>query len=348
LSKLKLESINKLYGDKQVLEDISFEINEGEFVSILGPSGCGKTTLLKIIAGLEEMSSGKIFFDDIDYSKVASNKRDAVIVFQDYGLFPHMTVEENIEFGLKVRGAGKEKRRAKTKEMLELIQLEGKEKSYPRELSGGQKQRVAIARALTVKPKVLLLDEPFSSLDANLKESMRDFVVKLQKKLGFTVILVTHDKEEAFMTSHRVAIILEGRLQDFAAPREIYVRPRTKAVSDFIGEANYIDGHIKNGVFYSALGTFKLEESMEAVTKEKAVMMIRYDRINILSKESVTSSRKLKGNIVDKKYAGKTNLYRIRTLTEPAVEFLTHSNNGSFEVDEEVHFEISDGVNNLY
>ena len=213
MAEIKLLKVSKSYGEKEVLKDIEIEIKDGELISLVGPSGCGKTTLLKIIAGLDEPTKGSILFNGRNVTEVEASKRNAIIVFQDYRLFPHMTVHENIEFGLKVRNIDKEMRTKQVKEMLELTQLVGLERSYPFQISGGQKQRAALARALIVKPGVLLLDEPFSNLDTVLREDMREFVLKLHKELKFTAVLVTHDKAEAFMMADRVAVLIDGELQ---------------------------------------------------------------------------------------------------------------------------------------
>lgn len=337
MSNLKLENINKTFDGEQVLKNINMEIKEGELVSLLGPSGCGKTTLLKIITGLLLPDEGKVFFNGEDYTMVDSNKRNAVIVFQDYGLFPHMNIIENIEFGLKVKKVHKTERIKKVKEMLILMQLEDKGKNYPFELSGGQKQRVALARALVVKPEVLLLDEPFSNLDTNLKETMRDFVINLQRKLGFTAILVTHDKEEAFMLSHKVAVILNGELQQFGTPAEIYNKPRTRELSDFIGEANYIEGKISNKVFKCILGDFKVE----ATDSERVSLMIRYDQIQLTREISEVNCK-----IIDRKYAGKTSLYKVIVNNELILNL--NSNDSTFDAGDEAYLKVLDGINNIY
>lgn len=337
MANLKIQDISKSVDNLKVLNNINLEIKEGELVSLLGPSGCGKTTLLKIIAGLEHPDNGKIYFNEVDYTNVESNKRNAVIVFQDCGLFPHMTIYQNIEFGLKVRGIIKSERRRRSVEMLELMQLEDKGNNYPFELSGGQKQRVALARALLLLPKVLLLDEPFSNLDTNLKEIMREFVLDLQKKLGFTAILVTHDKEEAFIMSNRVAVIINGKLHQFDTPVEIYNRPRTKELSDFIGEANYLDGEVKDGIFYSTLGEFEVA----ANDKKQALLMVKYDQIQLLKDKT-----NIQGKITDRKYAGKVTLYKVSVKDQVILN--VNSSNDSFKIDDVVYLNISIGINNIY
>lgn len=337
LAQLKLKNINKIFGRKQVLKNITMEINEGEILSLLGPSGCGKTTLLRIISGLLTPDEGQVFFNGEDYTLVDSNKRNAVIVFQDYGLFPHMTISENIEFGLKVRKINKSERDKKIKEMLKLVQLEDKWKNYPSELSGGQKQRVALARALIISPKVLLLDEPFSNLDANLKEDMREFVLELQKKLEITMILVTHDKEEAFMVSDKVAVIMEGQLKQFGTPAEIYKKPLTKELSDFIGEANYIEGKVENAVLKSIVGDFITESK----NNDKVIFRVRYDEIELSREKS-----EVYGTIVTKKYGGRNNLYSV--VLGKGVDVKVSSTNSSFEIGDTVYLRININYINIY
>ena len=282
------------------------EISAGEFVSILGPSGCGKTTLLKIIAGLEMQDSGHILINGASVDCVAARKRGAVIVFQDYGLFPHMTVKQNIEFGLLAQKMGKTERTKKSASMLETMQITDKGKHYPRELSGGQRQRVALARACVLEPNVLLLDEPFSSLDTALKDVMREFVANLHQELGITTVLVTHDKEEAFMLSERVAVLLEGRLQQFDTPTQIYRQPKSIGVADFIGEANYVNGTVKDGVLSCILGEF----AAGGVSEGEARLMLRYDQLVFSDNDGTV------GSIVDKKYKGRMTTYTLKVQDE--------------------------------
>ena len=317
MAEIRLLDIFKSYGEKEVLKGIDITINEGELISLLGPSGCGKTTLLKIIAGLEEPEMGRILFNSRDVTELEANKRNSIIVFQDYRLFPHMTVFENIEFGLKVRNMDKKLRIKLVNEMLELTQLVGQERSYPSQVSGGQKQRAALARALVVKPGVLLLDEPFSNLDTTLRESMREFVLKLHKELKFTAVLVTHDKEEAFMMSDRVAVLINGELQQFDKPVNIYKRPETKALADFIGESNYIKGTVKNGVFESCLGRV----DVGGPDKSDAQLMIRYDQIKLTKDETGIACE-----IIDKRFGGREIYYKVKVDDSIILTLLSESN----------------------
>lgn len=251
MSSVKLVNITKSFDEKIVLENINIDIKDGELVSLLGVSGCGKSTTLQLIAGLINPDSGDIIFNDKSVLNIPTGKREAVIVFQDYLLFPHMSVYENIEFGLKMKNINKKTRKDKVNELIKLVKLNGYENKYPSELSGGQKQRVAIARTLAINPKVLLLDEPFSNLDINLRNEMREFVLNLQKKLYITTILVTHDKEEALIMSDKIAVMVDGKIEQFDKPTTLYQNPKTKSVANIFGERNYIKGKIENEVFKS-------------------------------------------------------------------------------------------------
>jgi len=220
------------------------EIADGEFVSLLGPSGCGKTTTLKLIAGFEEASGGAIRFDGRDVVHVPVERRDIGMVFQNYALFPHMTVAENLAFGLEMRKVAKPRMRERIAEVLDMVQLAGFGGRYPRQLSGGQQQRVALARALVIEPAILLLDEPLANLDAKLREEMRVFIRELQRRVGITTLYVTHDQAEAMTMSDRVVVMLGGRIAQIGPPSEIYERPATRAVAEFVGQVNILDATV--------------------------------------------------------------------------------------------------------
>lgn len=274
---IELKNITKSFNNNKVIDNISFSVEKGEMVSILGPSGCGKTTTLKIIAGLVKPDSGEIFFNGGSVLHTPVEKRGGVLVFQDFLLFPHLNVEENIGFGLKMAGVKKNERKKVVTEMLKLVQLEGYEEKYPRELSGGQKQRVAFARALAVKPKVLLLDEPFSNLDTRLRETMREFTCEIQRKLGITTILVTHDKEEALMSSDRIIVLLDGKIKQSGTPTEVYFKPACLRVAKFFGHKNFIEGIVRNGVLSTAMGNYPIQE----IENGDYQIMIRQEEIKL-------------------------------------------------------------------
>lgn len=240
---LELKEIKKSFTEGEaVLDNISLEISKGEFITLLGSSGCGKTTTLRIIAGLEQPDAGSVWLDGREVTGLEPNQRDVNTVFQNYALFPHMNVAENIGYGLKLKKVPKSEIRKKVSQMLELVQLEGYEKRKPSELSGGQKQRVAIARALVNNPKVLLLDEPLGALDLQLRRAMQIELKHLQKKLGITFIYITHDQEEAINMSDRIAVMKDGRIEQIGTPDEIYNHPKTSYVATFVGNANSLHG----------------------------------------------------------------------------------------------------------
>lgn len=304
MSHIRLESIYKRFGEQTVLYNVNLCVNQGELVALVGPSGSGKTTTLKLIAALLDPSEGTIRFDDVPVNALATRERGAVVVFQDYSLFPHLSVLDNIGFGLKMRGIHKKERLEKSMELLSLVQLEGHGGKFPTELSGGQQQRVAIARALAVEPKVLLLDEPFSNLDAGLKGTMRDFVRRLQKRLGITCIFVTHDTQDALMTADRIAVLFDGEIEQFDTPQGIYQNPANKRVADFFGAAAYERVKVsKKGVF-SRFGEFTAAVSHEG----EAELMLRPEAIRIAS----GNQSGVKGTITEAVFSGERIHYTVR------------------------------------
>lgn len=241
-SMIKIENVTRRFGDFVAVDDISLEIREGEFFALLGPSGCGKTTLLRMLAGLDSPSAGRILIDGRDMTQVPPNKRPVNMVFQSYAVFPHMSVEANVEYGLKIAGIPRSERVARVREALALVKLDSFGARKPDELSGGQRQRVALARALVNRPKVLLLDEPLSALDAKLRDAMRFELTRIQQAVGITFVMVTHDQDEALAMASRCAILNHGALQQLAEPPELYERPHNRFVADFIGTINLFKG----------------------------------------------------------------------------------------------------------
>lgn len=237
---LKLEGIRKQFGTTTVLNQVNLDIREGELVTLLGPSGCGKSTLLRCIAGLTEIDEGQIWLDDKDIVNLPPRSREIGMVFQSYALFPNLTVRENIEYGMRMRGAAKEARRQRSGELLELIDLADKRDAYPAQLSGGQQQRVALARSLAVRPKVLLLDEPLSALDAKIRKNLRTEIREIQKQFNMTTIFVTHDQEEALTLSDRVCLMNQGNIVQQGTPEELYAKPSTEFVARFMGSYNVL------------------------------------------------------------------------------------------------------------
>jgi len=243
-ARLRLVELTKYYGDLAAVSDLSLEAEDGEFVTLLGPSGCGKTTTLMIIAGFVNPSSGRIYIDDRDVTFVPPYKRHIGMVFQDYALFPHMMVYENIAFALKVRKFGKRNTKERVASMMELVQLTGLEARYPNQLSGGQQQRVALARALVFEPQLLLLDEPLGALDKQLREYMQLEIKHLTESLGITVIYVTHDQSEALTMSDRIVVMNNGGIEQVGTPGELYENPCNRFVAGFIGESNFLEGRV--------------------------------------------------------------------------------------------------------
>lgn len=242
---LRIENLKKIFEENRGIEKIDFSIEKGELISLLGPSGCGKTTLLNIIGGFLKQDNGKIYLEDRDITDIPPEKRDISTVFQSYALFPHMNVLENIKYGLKYKKLTKKEQNELALEYLKIVGLDGYEKKSIQELSGGQQQRVALARALVLYPKILLLDEPFSNLDAKLKISMREELKELQKNLKISMIFVTHDQEEALSISDKVVVMNNGKIEQIGTPEEIYYSPINEYVANFIGKSNFI---LKDGV----------------------------------------------------------------------------------------------------
>ena len=239
---IDIVGVSKSYGDNLVLDDLNLYIRENEFLTLLGPSGCGKTTLLRILGGFENPDSGKVIFDGKDITSLAPNKRQLNTVFQKYALFTHMTIAENIAFGLKIKGKSKSYIDDKIHYALKLVNLEGYQNRYPDSLSGGQQQRIAIARAIVNEPKVLLLDEPLGALDLKLRQDMQYELIRLKNELGITFIYVTHDQEEALTMSDTIVVMNQGYIQQVGTPEDIYNEPKNAFVADFIGDSNILDG----------------------------------------------------------------------------------------------------------
>ncbi|MBL8099967.1 MAG: ABC transporter ATP-binding protein [Anaerolineales bacterium] len=244
MSYLSLANITKQFGDTVVVDNFNLEIGKGEFVSFLGPSGCGKTTTLRMVAGFETPTSGKILLDGADITDKAPNQRNVGMIFQSYALFPNMTVAQNIGFGLKVRKEADSVTKQRVSEMISLINLEAHANKYPYQLSGGQQQRVSLARALAIRPQVLLLDEPLSALDAKIRVSLRSEIRSIQKTLGITAIFVTHDQEEALSISDRIVVMNAGEMEQVGTPFEIYNFPKTRFVANFVGSLNTADAEV--------------------------------------------------------------------------------------------------------
>ena len=307
-----LQDINVSYDKKNnILEGLNLEIEKGELVSLLGPSGCGKTTTLRVVAGFIEPTHGQFILDDTDMTKVPVHKRNFGLVFQSYALFPHLSVFDNVAFGLKLQKVSKEEIKKRVENILEVCDLKGFEKRFPKQLSGGQRQRVALARALVVEPKLLLLDEPLSNLDAKLRINMRVEIKRLQRKLGITTIFVTHDQEECFSISDKVAVMNGGVIEQYDTPENIYRMPKTEFVARFIGFENFIDLKRKDAHTYIASdgSEFVVDNGCD---KEDPKGTIRPEDIQIVSSQDNVEN-KITGKVIVRTFLGKSYQYELDT-----------------------------------
>lgn len=309
---IELRSITKSYGDKTIIENFNLTINNGEFLTILGPSGCGKTTVLRLLAGLEELDSGNIILDGEDITHVPAEQRHVNTVFQSYALFPHMTIFENVAFGLRMQKVPNEEIKPRVLEALRMVQLEEYAYSKPAQLSGGQQQRIAIARAVVNKPKVLLLDESLSALDYKLRKQMQNELKALQRKLGITFIFVTHDQEEALTMSDRIIVLRKGHIQQDGSPREIYEEPKNLFVAKFIGEINIFNATVLTRVDEKRVRAnvegrvCDIYTNLDVVAEQKLKVLLRPEDILIEELDENQSSKAIIGHVADCNYKGMT------------------------------------------
>jgi len=282
MTNISLKNLTKVYEGTKVpaVENFNLEIEPGELVAFLGPSGCGKTTTLKMIAGLHSVTGGDVLFNGKRVNDIKPENREVVMVYQNYLLFPYMTIAENVGFGLKMRHVPKDEIAKRVDDILKLVKLDGYGSRKPTQMSGGQKQRVALARALVIRPKILLLDEPLSNLDAHLRDEMRELILQIHKDFDVTTVFVTHDQEEAVLLADRIALIFEGKLQQFSKSEDFYERPASKRIADFFGNANYISGEKKGSSVTTAVGTFNVRENLD-VPDGRVTMIIRPESIEM-------------------------------------------------------------------
>jgi len=317
---VELDGVEKHFGEVAALDGVSAQIREGEFFSLLGPSGCGKTTLLRLIAGFEQPTKGNITIDGSQMHGVEANERPTNMVFQSYAIFPHLNVEENVGYGLKRLNLGKDETARRVNEMLKLVDLDNYNKRPAHALSGGQRQRVALARSLIMKPKVLLLDEPLSSLDKNLREQMQLELRHLQRTVGITFILVTHDQEEALTMSDRIAVMFEGQIVQIASPQELYSRPKSKRVASFIGVMNFIEGQLlKDGeqvttVDVGILGKVNVNPDQIPIPLNSGpvVIGIRPEMLTLLFEDSDRTEFEISGVILESTFYGDMTYYTVQ------------------------------------
>jgi spermidine/putrescine transport system ATP-binding protein len=321
---VQLDRVTKRFGDFTAVDDLSLTIERGEFFSLLGPSGCGKTTTLRMIGGFEEASAGTIYLGEQEVTDLPPFKRDVNTVFQNYALFPHLSVFENVAFGLRRRNVGRDDIRRRVAEMLELVELPGYEHRKPNQLSGGQQQRVALARALINHPRVLLLDEPLGALDLKLRKQMQIELKRIQTEVGITFIYVTHDQEEAMTMSDRIAVMRSGRIEQLGPPEDLYERPTTEFVAGFLGVSNLLDGRVTgrdNGMMEVTLpdGT-RLRAPSEGMGGARDVRIgIRPEKLKVIAVDGThageidADANAIEGTIVDASYIGVSTQYLVET-----------------------------------
>lgn len=306
-------NVDKYYGSFQAIDDISLDIKEGEFFTLLGPSGCGKTTLLRMIAGFNSIEAGQIKFGEQVINNVAAHKRNIGMVFQNYAVFPHLTVYDNVAYGLKARKIGKDEAHRRIMEALEVVQIEKLKDRMPANLSGGQQQRVALARAIVIEPEILLMDEPLSNLDAKLRVQMRTVIRKIQKQLNITTIYVTHDQEEALAISDRIAVMSNGVVQQVDNPEVIYKKPANKFVSNFIGTSNFIEGTVvDNQTLKIDDYIFKFENN--APIGDNVLVSVRPEQFEISETEGI------KGKIILSTFLGDFINYEVELENGSIIE----------------------------
>ncbi|MDY2918317.1 MAG: ABC transporter ATP-binding protein [Anaerococcus sp.] len=310
----------KKYGDKEVIKSINLDIKDGEFFTLLGPSGCGKTTLLRMIAGFNSIEGGEFYFDDTLINDMEPSNRNIGMVFQNYAVFPNMTVRGNIEFGLKERKISKGEMDEKVNRILDIMQIREYADRKPQNLSGGQQQRVALARAIVIEPDVLLMDEPLSNLDAKLRVELREEIRRIQKEVGITTIYVTHDQEEAMSVSDRIAVMKDGEIQQCASPREIYHRPHNLFVASFIGKNNVIDAYYDKELAKITIGEGEfLDYKNNNIDSQKVKLSIRPEDI------SISNEGEIGAEIFDEIFLGSTIHYNVKINSGQSLDIMQDS-----------------------
>jgi putrescine transport system ATP-binding protein len=316
---LRFDGVSKRFSDVAALTQVSLDIYEGEFFALLGPSGCGKTTLLRLLAGFEALDEGRILLDGEDIAPVPPHRRPVNMMFQSYALFPHLSVEGNVAFGLKQEGLPRREIKARVEDMLALVRLEGLGQRKPHQLSGGQRQRVALARSLVKRPRVLLLDEPLAALDKKLRGETQFELVRLQERLGLTFIIVTHDQQEAMTVADRIGVMNQGRLIQVATPPEIYEQPGSRWVADFIGDVNLIEGQVAEagaaGLVIASADAGRLRATVRAEAKpgDAVAVALRPEKVRIAREPPAAAGENcVAGQVWDIAYLGDLSIYQVR------------------------------------
>jgi putative spermidine/putrescine transport system ATP-binding protein len=310
---LELQGLVRDFGTVKALDGIEINLGEGEFLSLLGPSGCGKTTALRLVAGFDRPDGGRIVVDGKDVTRVAPNKRDMGMVFQAYSLFPNMTARQNVEFGLRIRGKDRADRRKRVDDLLELVGLGHAGDRYPYQLSGGMQQRVALARALAIEPRVLLLDEPLSALDAKVRVQLREEIRRIQLELGITTLYVTHDQEEALSVSDHVAVMYRGRIEQMGAPAEMYSAPATPFVAEFIGTMNRLEGTVVDpatGAIETGGVTLMVEAARGKARGARVLVLIRPETVEVAAANGAGANT-VTGDVLTHTFLGPVTRLRI-------------------------------------
>jgi putrescine transport system ATP-binding protein len=341
---LRIDAVVKKFGVFRAVDRLSLDIRAGEFFALLGPSGCGKTTLLRMLAGFETPDEGRILLDGKDIARVLPHERPVNMMFQNYALFPHLDVRDNIAFGLKRAGLPRADIEARVAEMVALVKLEGLEKRKPDQLSGGQKQRVALARSLARRPQVLLLDEPLAALDKKLRESTQLELMELQRRLGLTFIIVTHDQEEAMTVASRIGVMDAGRLEQVATPRELYEAPTSRWIAEFVGDVNLFEGQIESrensrlAISTREAGTVIVAEPRQPITKANVCVAIRPEKVKLSRRGPVADAvnthaiNRLEGVVTDVGYLGGFTTYKVK-LDTGAVLRSSMANTARLDID---------------
>lgn len=320
MTNILIKNAVKKYGDKEVLKSINLDIKDGEFFTLLGPSGCGKTTLLRMIAGFNSIEGGEFYFNDTLINDMEPSNRNIGMVFQNYAVFPNMTVRGNIEFGLKERKISKGEMDEKVNRILDIMQIREYADRKPQNLSGGQQQRVALARAIVIEPDVLLMDEPLSNLDAKLRVELREEIRRIQKEVGITTIYVTHDQEEAMSVSDRIAVMKEGVIQQCSSPREIYHRPHNLFVASFIGKNNVIDAYYDKELAKITIGEGEfLDYKNNNIDSQKVKLSIRPEDI------SISNEGEIGAEIFDEIFLGSTIHYNVKINSGQSLDIMQDS-----------------------